>query len=194
MNAKSLRSLFNKTGFPLLVQPGYIAVGVRTKEDNSAMEYYQKVTIDQVKKTIEIKGVQGGVAANGVYIPAMENRCTYYNVSLDYDIVVSGRFTGCTFAICHTPTGIAVAHIFVDSKNKDNNPNDQITALEAITNGTVLNTFSTQGTLDEKAGEAEGFVFGTRDAGTWNWHWVTKTSGEPGTVITCRQITKKEWA
>jgi hypothetical protein len=194
MNVKSLRSLFDKKVFSLDVQPGYLAMGgPLPAAANSAVEYYQKVTINKVNKTIQIRGAPAAGAADGVYIPAIGNTCTYFVLSANYDIVVSGRFTGCSFAICNAQAGTAVAHVYVDTSDNTNDPDAQITALETATNGTVLNTFATEGHLIAAAGEAEGFVFGTREAGTWKWHWVTKPAMNPGQVVTCRKIENEEW-
>lgn len=118
-------------------------------------------------------------------------------------IVISGRFTGCTFARCSGKNGhLFVAHIYNQrkkTKDKDEKFSDQNIEAEnfkADCGGggpaSVVTGFRTEKRLNKK-NMYFGYVIGTwlvKDG--WKWKWVT-IAPDVKTIVTCEDITDKEW-
>ena len=108
------------------------------------------------------------------------------------EIVISGRFSGCTFAKAIGANGRTyVAHIFVNKHDVGNNPLAQADAFQAAVGaapGSVLG-FKTAGVVEPPSDR--GYVIGTKAGHEWQWSWVTCNANR--IVMTCRALTDADW-
>ena len=156
--------------FPCLVR--------RTVKPNG-FGYYLKIT----------GCLQGG--ADALFVRDHPNQSLHADASL-FPIVISGRFSGCTFARCVGANGhVYIAHLFVDANLAGNNPAAQARAFETAV-GAAPNSavgFRTVGQVTAPA--MRGYVFGTFDGANWQWHWLTADAN--GTVVSCRALGGGDW-
>jgi hypothetical protein len=168
-----------------------------TPPHNQAYQFYFPVTVNRhfrptfgTELAVQNAPLSGDYHA--LFIPDRINTCPYV-----YDppkpIVISGRFTGCTFARCGG-TGmkpIAFGHIYVDSHIPHNNPATQARNFEIACGSLPYSAvgFSTIGQVTLTA--MYGYVIAV-NVGWWRYYWV---SYDPvnSMVVTCRLIGDHEW-
>jgi hypothetical protein len=158
--------------------------GVLGAVPSGTSSYYFKVEVKGVhKKTfgfacgspykIEITG--NPQATDGWFLPDLQNQCTRLDASNSPGIVMSGWFTGCTFARCvGNQNHLWIGHIYVDSHLPNNNPTLQARNFETDC-GAPANSatgFKTHGLLDRDRNEARSLIIGTYVGASWDWHFV----------------------
>jgi hypothetical protein len=127
---------------------------------------------------------------HGVYLPDYENQCTRVNATAN-GIVISGQFSGCTFARCTAGGNEFAGHIYVSTATPGNDPLVQARSFEQAC-GAPANSavgFSTVGRVLAPA--VRGYVIGTLVADTWQWNWMTVQLD--GTVAMCETLTPADW-
>jgi hypothetical protein len=128
---------------------------------------------------------------DAIYVKDHVNQCLHADATLS-PIVISGRFSGCTFARCVGALGHTyVAHIFVDANDGNNDPAAQARAFE-IAAGAAPNTavgFQTAGVV--QAPSNRGYVIGTFHGGAWQWNWITCMND--GTVMVNQILGAPDW-
>ena len=203
MNATQFRTwLGNCTGKKLGLQPGYANIqGIASNVPNGSCQLYIPIRVTGVHKKrfgfaigspYKVQISNSGLAgANGVYLPDAVNECTRVDATNSDGIVISGRFSGCTFALCTDGAGVLWAgHVYVDASIVGNNPTNQARAFETAC-GAVANSaigFQTAGQVQVVHGGAHGLVIGT-DVGGWQWNWVVLDGGNPHSILSVTDIT-----
>lgn len=128
---------------------------------------------------------------HAVFVKDHSNQSLHADANLS-PIVISGRFSGCTFARCVGANGHTyVAHIFVDAALAGNDPATQARNFEAAC-GAAANTAVGFATIGRVAAPAmRGYVIGTYHGAAWQWTWLTADIN--GFVSTCTTIGAADW-
>lgn len=152
---------------------------VRGAAANGSLELYFPITIRRMPKASgfgwELQVVGSNMAnRDGVYLPDYENQCTWVDATQNSNgIIISGRFSGCTFARCISRTGHShFGHIYVNSQTAGNNPMNQARAFENACNSfeNTASGFKTTGRV--RAHASYGYVIGTFSV-AWQLNWLT---------------------
>jgi hypothetical protein len=169
--------------------------GNGTPANSSTGQYFPCLVRRVVKPNgfgymLKITGcLQGG--ADALFVKDHPNQSLHANAS-QFPIVISGRFSGCTFARCVGANGhLYIAHIFVDGGLAGNNPAAQARAFETAV-GAAANSavgFTTAGRVMAPA--MRGYVFGTFDGANWQWNWLTADTN--GNVVSCQALGPADW-
>lgn len=149
------------------------------RQPNGTCEHYYPMAVTRVQRPggfgtmINISNAQEN-AKNGVYVPDIENQCTWVNATTKSEgIVMSGQFSGCTFVKCQVEDQVYIGHVYVKRELQGNDPSAQARAFERAI-GAQPNSavgFETIGQVGGGAGG--GFVIGTSGGGGWTWTWLT---------------------
>ena len=151
-----------------------------TAPANGTRPLYLPITVDHVMAPtgfeLQVRNTAVG-GHHGVFLPDAVNQCTTVDASANANgIVVSGPFTGCTFAKCINPANahLIVGHIYVNGAIAGNNPATQAVALKAAAGQLPAGPaqgFQTAGRVAAPA--ISGYVIGTLVGGIWQWDWLT---------------------
>ena len=160
-----------------------------TGTNGSTQQWFPCLVQSKVKTTgfgtvLMITGCLAG-GRDALYVKDHVNQALHADASQS-PIVISGRFSGCTFARCVGGNGHTwVAHIFVDGNDPTNDPTAQARAFETAA-GAVANSavgFTTVGRVQPPA--MRGYVIGTHHGVVWQWNWVELTLNG---VVTVNQL------
>jgi len=158
---------------------------------NDPVELYQKfdytITSDVEFETKH----QEKPTPDGFYLPDMKNRCTWMQADKS-NIIISGRFTGCTFGWYKDDKGhLYTAHIFNEKGTTDQNIEAKNFLKDSnAPKGTTVHGFRTAGLLKASGNALFGYVIGTFVKGEWKWKWVTISSKDQKTIVSCSDITQ----
>jgi hypothetical protein len=162
---------------------------------NGSYELYFPITINRLARPsgfgYELRVANSTMAdRDGVYLPDYVNQCTRVNATAN-GIVISGKFTGCTFARCTAGGNEFTGHIYVSAATPDNDPVAQARSFEQAC-GAPANSavgFPTVGHISAPAGH--GYIIGTLVTGAWQWDWMTVQPD--GTVVGCVTLAPANW-
>jgi hypothetical protein len=198
MNATQFRAwLEGCRGRQIDLRPGFAnRQGAPSGDANGSCELYIPINVTGVHRRrfgrafgspyrVEITN-SDNVHKDGVYLPDAENECTRVNATTSSGgIVISGRFTGCTFAKCVQGGNTWVGHVYVNAAAAGNDPAAQARAFENGC-GAAANTargYQTAGRVALVAGGLYGLVIGTFVGAAWQWKWVVLDARAPARVL-----------
>lgn len=165
--------------------------------NGSVVLYYPVTVVHQLRANgfgfeLAVTGCPMG-GHDGVYLPDCPNQCPRVDATAQANgIVISGQFTGCTFARCQTAGGNLVAgHVYVNGALPGNNPVAQARAFE-VGAGAPANTAMGFPTIGQVMAPANrGYTIGTLVAGVWQWDWLTVDANN--TVVTHLVLGPAHW-
>ncbi len=162
---------------------------------NKSLKFYKRFVGSLSPK--EFKLTNGStINFDGVYLPDKLNQCTWINATQDsHSIVISGQFSGCTFALCTGKNNNTyAAHIFNSRPITNQNLEAANFRTDCGEGGTasLVAGFKTEKRVQGTA--AFGYVIGTF-VGGWKWKWVTMSNAQKNkqTILSCEDIVVKDW-